>query len=274
MREDMNLRFPFASNEPPPAAPPPPPEHTADTAVPAEREPEPGAPAPPKDVALADWKAALRRDFERWLETVDAIPSDEPGPSGEAEKPDLYSIYEQLAALGAESRRANRKTAEVFSQWGETLAQFDIELARLREQLAETGAGRDEDRLSREQCLVLVELLDRLRRVQKAFEVPPPSPRSWWRADDSHWRKAWETQRQAFDIVVEQLESLLEREGVVRIETVEEPFDPQRMVAAAAEPDSERPHQTVIEEIAAGYLRDGELLRAAQVKVSLNKGSA
>jgi molecular chaperone GrpE (heat shock protein) len=43
------------------------------------------------------------------------------------------------------------------------------------------------------------------------------------------------------------------------------------MVAVAAEPDPQRPHQTVIEEIAAGYLRDDELLRAAQVKVTLNK---
>ena len=40
------------------------------------------------------------------------------------------------------------------------------------------------------------------------------------------------------------------------------------MMAVAAEVDGTRPPQTVLEETAAGYTRHGELLRAAQVKVS------
>jgi molecular chaperone GrpE (heat shock protein) len=40
------------------------------------------------------------------------------------------------------------------------------------------------------------------------------------------------------------------------------------MMAVAVESDATRPPQTVLEELAAGYAREGELLRAAQVKVS------
>lgn len=258
MHEDMNLQLPLGTEIP---LPPPPTE----TEPPAKAGPA-AAPAPPTDGVLTEWKEALRRDFERWLETVDAIPADTDLPA-EPETPDLYTFHEQLAALGAESRRANRKTAEVFSQWAETLGKFDAELARLREQLSESA--RDDDRLARGHCLLLVELLDRLRRIQSAFETP--SPKHWWSRGDEHWRKAWETQRQAFDIVIEHLEAWLQQEGVARIETIDEPFDPQTMVAVAAVPDAQRPHQTVIEEIAAGYLRDDELLRVAQVKVTLNK---
>jgi molecular chaperone GrpE (heat shock protein) len=252
MREDLNLQLPLDRNEPPSSQPAPPSE-------------SPTAAETSADSALSDWKVALRRDFERWLESVDAIPV-AAEPPAEAEPPDLFSFYEQLAALGAESRRANRKTAEVFSQWAESLGKFDAELARLREQLSESG--REDDRLAREHCLLLVELLDRLRRVQAAFANPPP--RQLW-SRDALWRKAWETHRQAFDIIVEHLEAWLEQQGVTRIESVEAAFDPQTMVAVATVPDPRHPHQTVVEELAAGYLRDGELLRPAQVKISLNQ---
>ena len=40
------------------------------------------------------------------------------------------------------------------------------------------------------------------------------------------------------------------------------------MTAVATEPNQQRPPQTVLEEIAPGYSRQGELLRTAQVKVS------
>ena len=79
----------------------------------------------------------------------------------------------------------------------------------------------------------------------------------------------WEAQHQALDILVGHLEGLLTREGVTRIATAEQPFDPTTMMAVATEPDPTRPPQTVVEEVADGYLRDGELLRAAQVKVTL-----
>jgi len=52
-----------------------------------------------------------------------------------------------------------------------------------------------------------------------------------------------------------------------------QPFDPTTMVAVAVEPDAGRPAQTVIEEVVTGYQREGDLLRLAQVKVSVNPPS-
>jgi molecular chaperone GrpE (heat shock protein) len=265
MREDMNLQFPFAAKEPTPAATGATPA-SADTPAPLDAATT-EEPASTATAAPADWKEALRRDFERWLETLDEMPRAD--DAVDAGAPDLFGFYEQLAALGAESRRANRRTAEAFSQWGETMSRFESELTRLRDELNRIEAGRADDRLPRGHCLMLIELLDRLQRVQAAF-ASPPAPGRWWERDD-RWRKAWETQHQAFDIVVDHLESLLRREDVERIETLDQPFDPAEMVAVAAEPDAERPHQTVLEEIAPGYRRDAELLRPAHVKVSLNK---
>lgn len=241
---------------------------------------------------LVDWKDELREDFEAWLATLDEIPvGGEPADDDANDAPDLYSFYAQFAASGAESRKANRRTAEAMSQWGDTLARFESGLQPLRETVAQLSAAQPKSgRMTRAQCLVLVELLDRMHRLARAFETTPSTPstpvvkRSWFglaagaatasaaaaaaTAADEAWRAAWNTQRQALDILVGHLEGWLAKEGVTRQLTLGLPFDPAFMMAVAAEPDATRPPQTVLEELATGYLRDGELLRAAQVKVS------
>jgi molecular chaperone GrpE (heat shock protein) len=219
---------------------------------------------------LADWKDALRRQFEAWLDDLDQIPELE--ADGERpETPDLYSFYAQWTTANAEARKSNRRTAEAFSQWGGTLGRFDGDLKLLREQLQRLAAAAPSEGMSRAHCLVLAELLDRLQRLARAFASPPPV--SWW-GGTNLWRQAWENQRQALDILLGHFESLLKKEGLTPIETTGRPFDPASMTAVAAEPDQSRPDQTILEEIAPGYRLRGELLRAAQVKVSLNKTSS
>ena len=222
-----------------------------------------------EDTPLEDWKAAMREDFERWLESVEDIPSVETLGLEDPETPDLESFYEQLAAAGAEARKANRRTAEAFSQWGDTLARFEKELLPLRESILELkAAAPKENRLSNAYCLVWVELADRMRRLAAAFSQTPA--KTWWGADTA-WRQVWETQRQGVDIIMGHMEGLLKKEGVERIVVLGQPFDPAVMSATAIEEDTQRPHHTVVEEIAPGYRRQGELLRPAQVKVTVNK---
>ncbi len=220
-----------------------------------------------------NWKGELRRDFEAWLASLDAIPdTDAVLEAGDEEDnaPDLYAFYEQFAAASAESRKANRRTAEAMSQWGETLARFESGLQPLRDTTAQLLAAQSKSgELSRAHCLVLVELLDRMHRLARAFATPPVAKRSWWGGgDDTPWRQSWQAQHQALDILVSHLDGLLRKEGVVRIETAGQAFDPAVMMAVASEPDPTRPPQTVLEETAAGYRRRDELLRPAQVKVS------
>jgi len=248
-----------------------------------DAEPQPSAATDePDDLAvpgetlttgLADWKDALRQDFEAWLASLDEIPeADEASDELADDQPDLYSFYEQLAAANAESRKANRRTAEAFSQWSETLARFESSLAPLRETTAQLAAAQPkEEGMSRAHCLMLVELLDRMHRQARAFQSPPPAKKTWWGGrSDTAWRRAWESQRQALDILVSHVEGLLKNQGVTRIDTAGQPFDPAVMMAVAAEPDATRPPQTVLEELAAGYRLHGEVLRVAQVKVTRN----
>ncbi len=223
---------------------------------------------PEQAAELERWKDALRHDFEQWLAAVEEVPDAESLELEPAEAPDLYSFYEQLAAATAESRKANRRTAEAISQWGDTLSRFDASLEPLRETVSELVAAQPKGtELSRAHCLVLAEWLDRLYRIHQAFGVAPAKT-PWWGGNDRGWRRAWENQKQALSIVISHIEAFLKKEGVTRLETEGRPFDPATMSAVAVEPNAVHPAQTVLEELAAGYRHNGELLRSAQVKVS------
>jgi molecular chaperone GrpE (heat shock protein) len=216
---------------------------------------------------LAEWKSRLRDDFERWLSTVDEVPLVRESELEAGDPPDLYAFFEQLAVLNTESRRANRRTAEAVSQWNESLARFGDELERVRDLATQSlTAQGPAERLSRKHCLVLVEVLDRLQRLAAAFTATPRRP---WFGGDGAWRRAWENQRQAFRIVLQHLEAFLRKEGVTPLETLGQAFDPHQMTAVAVETTSRQPPQTVLEEAAPGYLWNGELLRAAQVKIAV-----
>jgi len=74
---------------------------------------------------------------------------------------------------------------------------------------------------------------------------------------------------QGVHLIHQQLLRLLEREGVRRIPTVGEPFDPHRHEAVAqVETAAHAADGTIVEEIHVGYTMHGKVLRPAMVKVA------
>jgi len=208
------------------------------------------------------WKKQVRAQFEDWLETIAEIPETE---TGETQDADEFSIFAELAALRAENRKGNRKAAEVFAQFGETLTLFAAEFSTLRDQLAPLKEGP----LPRAHCLALAELLDRVQRLASALERPPKQSAfgALGRLFTAPWAAAREAHRQAVDILLGYLERLLLSAGLEPVATLGKIFDPNTMVAVGSEP-SEQPQFTVLEEIQAGYRWQDSVLRPAEVKVS------
>jgi molecular chaperone GrpE len=68
--------------------------------------------------------------------------------------------------------------------------------------------------------------------------------------------------------VLEQMEAILERQGVERIGAPGERFDPELHEAVAVRQNDEVPDRTVLEVARSGYRAAGRLLRPAQVVVS------
>ena len=75
-------------------------------------------------------------------------------------------------------------------------------------------------------------------------------------------------------LIHRQLLGLLEREGVARITTIGELFDPHRHEAVAqVDTDDHKADGTIVEEVQVGYTMHGKVLRPAMVKVAKKQTS-
>jgi molecular chaperone GrpE len=94
--------------------------------------------------------------------------------------------------------------------------------------------------------------------------------RDWLEAVDSVERAlGLEPGDPGLTAVLDQMEAILARQGVTRVDAVGMRFDPERHEAIAVEPAADGPDQIVLEVARSGFaLDDGELLRPAQVVVS------
>lgn len=96
---------------------------------------------------------------------------------------------------------------------------------------------------------LLREWLDAVDSVERALRLEPGDP--------------------GLIAVLEQMEAILAREGVRRLDAEGMPFDPQRHEAIAVRSAADVPDHTVLEVARSGFgLGDGEILRPAQVVVS------
>ncbi len=68
--------------------------------------------------------------------------------------------------------------------------------------------------------------------------------------------------------IEKQLESVLQNVGLIRIETINQSFDPRTMEAIAYESHPELPENTVIDELEGGYKLNDKVIRPAKVRVS------
>jgi len=75
-------------------------------------------------------------------------------------------------------------------------------------------------------------------------------------------------------LIFRQLLDELRKEGLMAVDTVGEPFDPELHEAVATTEGLGLPANTVVEEMQRGYLLHGRLLRPALVKVSVEPSSS
>jgi molecular chaperone GrpE len=140
------------------------------------------------------------------------------------------------------------------------------ELAALRDDLART-----EDRYRR----ALADLDNYRKRSarevdQRVANAREAQLRDWLEAVDSVERALrLEPEDPGLTAVLEQMEAILARQGVTRVDAIGTRFDPERYEAIAVQPVADAPDHTVLEVARSGFaLDDGELLRPAQVVVS------
>lgn len=74
---------------------------------------------------------------------------------------------------------------------------------------------------------------------------------------------------QGVSLVLSQLADLLKRHGIVRIDALGKPFDPNLHEAVMQQPSSQHPPMTVVQVLEPGYMIHERVLRTARVAVSV-----
>ena len=128
--------------------------------------------------------------------------------------------------------------------------QADFENYRKR---VERERGEDRDRVS-------AALIEALLPVLDGFE----------RALAAHREGEYEEYRKGFELIYRQLQDALTRQGLARIESVGQPFDPYYHHAVEKIETDEHADGTVIEELQPGYKLRDRLLRPAMVRVAVH----
>jgi molecular chaperone GrpE len=159
-----------------------------------------------------------------------ATPTNEPAAGGSAG-----------AAAGRPDGEA--RLAEAEDRYKRALADLDNYRKR--------SAREVERRVAESREKLLTEWLEAVDSVERALRMEPEGPLA-----------------QGLRAVLEQMDAILLRQGVHRIGSPGEPFDPERHEAVAVRHSAEAPDRTVLDVARSGFALDGRVLRPAQVVVS------
>jgi molecular chaperone GrpE len=147
------------------------------------------------------------------------------------------------AAQEAPERDAQAELAELEERYKRALADLDNYRKR--------AAREMERRVEECRWAVISDWLEAVDSVERALRMDAEGPAA-----------------DGLRAVLEQMEAILNREGVHRIGAAGEPFDPQRFEAVGVRATSEVPDRTVVEVVRSGFSSDGRVLRPAQVIVA------
>lgn len=207
-------------------------------------------------------KATLLDQFRCYLDGIDeALP---PVETGSAEA-DLFTVFVELAALRNEVRTESRLVKEALDQFRGVFVTLQSGHATLEQELKRARAESQESGRALLRPLLL-ELLDLHDRLAAGLRQPTTAPSRWL----DRWRRPAEPDswREGFGITQRRLEHILAERLVVRIELIGQRFDPHlgRVIGTAHETGVEA--GIVVDEVRAGFLWGGELLRPAEVIVT------
>jgi len=221
------------------------------------------------DIDFDEWKREIENDFSHWINGLTAVPQTDLLDDA----PDIYSFYEELSLLSNEMRKGNRKSSESFSRFDINITEFVKLVTELRGEVKQLASNQTVVGASdyRKLLVTLVEIAERLNRMERAVDTPPDVG---FFSGTSKWKQTFGNIKKGFTIIVSHVESLLAKEGVERIKTTGNIFDPTKMVAVAAEKRNDITPNTVIEEISPGYIYDENVLKLAEVKVAIQEKGA
>jgi molecular chaperone GrpE len=180
-------------------------------------------------------------------EAQEAVASGDSVQTTEEVVAEISPTNEEVEALRAEVESLKQQVEQERNQYLRTLADFQNFRRRQDEQRGEVSQFAN-----RELILSLLPILDNFERALAASEQ----------------NKSYEALVGGVALTLRQLQEFLKRNGVEPIEAVGKEFDPNFHEAVMREEDSDKPENTVVEEMQRGYMMHSRVLRPAMVKVA------
>ena len=162
-------------------------------------------------------------------------------PDEQAEAPEAMSAEAELALLTAELAATRRERDEYLDGLRRLKAEFDNSRKRMdreRERIFQTASER-----------IVSELLPVLDNLERALEAEGDV-------------------REGVRVTRDQLADVLEREGLVAIDSDGEAFDPSVHEAVMGQPSDEHEEGTILQTFERGYVLNGRAIRPAKVVVA------
>ena len=229
-----------------------------------------------------DWKRQALEDFRQWLEQLTEAP-----PAAVDQEPatcDLHDLFAELTALRQEVRLQNREQSRAGRELANAAARYDTINHVTQRRDEELGAF--EQRIARaaeNRCLLpVLDLRDALERGRAAAgRLRTAGRTAGKKAKRKAGRKSKLLRRllrrlqpgivgvaEGYELAVRRCDRMLARLGVHGVPTVGVAFDARTMHAVEARRVAGYREGMVVEEFVSGFVRDGAVLRLAEVAVN------
>ena len=212
--------------------------------------------------ASDEWKQKAMHDFSAWLA---AMPDAQPGGEPDVATCDLYTLLTEFAALRQEIKLQNRQQRTVIRDQEALADRFRSIGDHLEERIAHLGQVHDDIRGDIEVKAVLpfLDVRDALVRGETAARQIAKAGGFWRRAP-----KGMDAVVEGYAMGLRRFDRALNLLGVSPIATVDHLFDAGCMRAVAKRAVGDKTPGIVLEETLSGFLRNGEVLRTAEVIVN------
>ena len=241
-------------------------------------EAKPGLAKAAQEEGGADWKQQALAEFKQWLDELAVAPPEaEQEPDQGAAPCDLRDLFAELAALRQEVRLQNREQSRAGRELASAAARYD-EANRVVEARDQELAAF-EDRVARaaeNRCLLpvldlrdaLVRGRDAAARLRKAGNKGRKGPRKGARKLLRRMQPGIAGVIEGYELAIRRCDRMLAQFGVHAVPTVGARFDARTMHAVDTRRVKQQAEGVVVEEYIGGFVRDGAVLRLAEVAVN------
>ena len=225
-----------------------------------------------------DWKDRALDDFRRWLDELEEIPP----AVAEQEPPscDLHDLFAELAALRQEVRLQNREQSRAGRELANAVARYDaIDRTTRRPDEELAALERRVSRAAEDRCLLSVlDLRDALVRGREAARKLRKAGKKAGRKRKRPRKPLRRLQPaiagvvDGYELALRRCDRTLARFGVRGVPAMGGRFDARTMHAVETRRVADREDGVVVDEFVSGFVRDGEVLRLAEVAVNRVQG--